>query len=359
MYGASSYGSSPYGAGPLSAAATPPAIGTAEFTLPALTVYASAHDSTGEYSAVITLPKLTLAAYGGANAVCVLPALAVTITGTSTNWGRAAFSLPSLSASGAGTVTTGGSAAITLPMFSVVGYTGAVLSATLGGVTVAATGTTGGVASITARLPMLVVEATGTAQNRGGANITLPAVRAANSAVAWLMLPGLRVTATGTAVVAATYEAYALNLNHSSDTNDEVTHYTNFPFTHVVRYKNSYYGANSTGLYLLDGTTDDSVPIAWSMKTAFTDFDTDYLKNISMAYFGGRLGPNATIGVVEGESGEFTYSYSTPRGSTAQNYRQPFGKGLRARYYAIFAGGSDVATIDSITFNIAKSARKV
>ncbi len=119
-------------------------------------------------------------------------------------------------------------------------------------------------AAITA--PLFKLSASGTAQNYGGASLLAPSPRLGAQAQAWLIAPGATLTAAGTAVVTATYEAYALNLNHPPAQRgipeiDELTRYTNFPFTHIVRYQNSYYGANSTGLYLLEGTTDDGALI--------------------------------------------------------------------------------------------------
>jgi len=172
-----------------------------------------------------------------------------------------------------------------------------------------------------------------------------------------------RLTAIGTAVITATYEAYAVNLKHTPRGNeqptDEVTHYTNFPFTHVVRYKNSYYGANSTGLYLLEGTTDAATPIPFAVKTAMTDFKSPTKKTLASAYFGGRFGPASTITLTAGEDTPASYTYSTPRDQNAQNYRQTFGKGLKARYYQLAVAGSDTLELDSIELDVHNLTRRI
>jgi hypothetical protein len=254
---------------------------------------------------------------------------------------------------------------ITTPSPNLVGYSGAVCSITLiGGHTVQATGTSGGIGGATITAPLFELSASGTAQNYGSADLIAPSARLGGQAQAYLIAPGATLTAVGTATITATHEAYALNLSHTPRkgnevVNDEMTRYTNFPFTHVVRYQNSYFGANSTGLYLLEGTTDDGAPIEWEVKTAYTDFDSAQHKTLEMAYFGGRLGPEATISLFAGEQTTNPYEYTTPRGAAAQNYRQPFGRGQKARYYALGASGDDVVTIDSITLNVATLARKV
>ena len=186
----------------------------------------------------------------------------------------------------------------------------------------------------------------------------------ATTGAAQIVIPGPLLTAIGTATVAVTYEAYALNLKHQdAESPDELTHYTNYPFDKIVRYQNSYFGVNATGLYLLEGTTDFAepapTPVLWAFKTAMTDFELPNLKTVNWAYFGGRMAPAATVSIHFGDTGEQSYAYATPRGASAQNYRQPFGRGIKSRYYAFEAEGAGVLSLDSILFDIAKSARKV
>jgi hypothetical protein len=253
-----------------------------------------------------------------------------------------------------------------LPAFSSSAYTGALCSVTLGKLTLQATGTTGGIGGAQITLPLFHATAVATAQNHGYANIVLPALgmhSGGNGAA--VSLPALNLTAIGTAVVTATYEAYAVNLKHTQQPGDnttpvdEMTHYTNFPFTHVVRYKNSYYGANSTGLYLLEGTTDAGTAIPWAVQTAMTDFGDTHKKTISAALFSGRFGPASTVSLIAGEQTPTTYNFSTPRDQLAQNHRQVFGKGLKERYYALGASGSDTMQLDTLELDVNKLSRRI
>lgn len=331
--------------------------------LPALS--STGHSSMGEQAAAFSAPSPTLLAFGGTNAGLAAPSPTLTTAGTVTTSATAGPMAPSPTLVATGTVDAMAHADITTPSPNLVGYSGAVCSITLiGGHTVQATGTSGGIGGATITVPLFELSASGTAQNYGSADLIAPSARLGGQAQAYLIAPGATLTAVGTATVTAAYEAYVLNLNHTPRkgnevVNDEMTRYTNFPFTHVVRYQNSYFGANSTGLYLLEGTTDDGAPIEWEVKTAFTDFDSAQHKTLEMAYFGGRLGPEATISLFAGEQTTNPYEYTTPRGAAAQNYRQPFGRGQKARYYALGASGDDVVTIDSITLNVATLARKV
>ncbi|MGL4807117.1 MAG: hypothetical protein ACRC4O_00100, partial [Giesbergeria sp.] len=138
-----------------------------------------------------------------------------------------------------------------------------------------------------------------------------------------------------------------------------VTRYTNFPFTHIVRHKNSYYGVNSSGLYLLEGTTDAGAAIPYEARTHISDLDEIKLKTPVSAYFGGRMGAASTVTLYAGEAGEEVYSFTTPRGAVAQNYRQKFGRGLKTRYFALGASGSAEFSIDNVAFEVATMTRRI
>lgn len=336
-----------------------------EIAFPKLAVGFTAHDSTGEQAANITLPSLSVAITTGANAKASLPALSVDASGTVTNLANAPITLPLLTVESGVTVASMANADITLPSLSAIAYSGALCSVTIGSLTMQATGTVGSVASAQVTLPLLQATSQATANGYGGAAITLPMLSVSTGAKAALTLPGLKLTAIGTATVTATYEAYAVNLNHQRGvTNQEIpinetTRYTNFPFTHVVRYMNSYYGANSTGLYLLEGTTDAGTAIPFDVKTAMTDFKSPTKKTVESAYFSGRFGPASTITLTAGEDTPKTYSYSTPRDQNAQNHRQTFGKGLKERYYSLELAGTGALELDGIEMNVKNLSRRI
>ena len=332
-------------------------------TAPSATLFATGRNSAGDNDFTYTAPVPTLSARGGANAKLTAPSPTLTTTATFTNFGRASITAPSATLSASGTVSGVGQAALTFSTpYKLVGYSGAVASITLTGKhTVQATSTAGSIGGAAITCPLFELSASGTAQNYGSASLLAPAARLGAQAQAWLKPPGFTLTAIGSATITATYEAYAVNLLHrNTDTPvNEATRYTNFPFTHVVRYKNSYYGANATGLYLLEGTTDDGVPIPWEFKTTITDFESPMAKTVVSAYFAGRMGPEATVGIHLGESGDVSYSHSTPRGPVAQNYRQVFGLGLKARYYALSVAGEGIMELDSVEFNTKTLSRRI
>lgn len=341
---------------------------SAALICPTFTFAASGSDTTDANAAKLKMPSFVQAAYGGATGAPTAPAFTAAGTGTVTATGQAALSAPSFVISATGRVSATAGAALTLGTpsswnYNVVGYSGAVLSVTLPSGTITATGTTGAVGGATLTLPLFELTATGTVNELSFAELTAPAFATVSTGRAALVMPEGTLSIIGTAVVAVTYEAYAVNLNHTprrgEEPIDEMTHFTNYPFDKIVRYKNSYFGMNATGLYLLEGTTDDGAAIPWSFQTALMDFGTPQQKTLEMAYFGGRLGPAATVELIVGEAATESYVYTTPLDSTAQNYRQPFGRGLKARYYAVAASGVDEVTLDTITFNVTNMTRRI
>lgn len=323
------------------------------------------HDSTGEQAASITCPLPTTAAYGGGNGRSGTATVAVTATGTTIGWGKAAVSAPSATATASGTTTATASGAATSARINIIGYGGAVCSVTIDGATVQAIGYTGALGRAQIICPLVEVMAGATARAHGTADIICPMPGLGGTIQAWILAPSATVVAVGTATVTASYEAYAVNLKHvprgpgQEAPVDEVAHYTNFPFTHVVRYRNSYYGANSTGLYLLEGTTDDDVPIPFAVKTGTTDFGSPEKKTVASAYFSGRFGPASTISLQSGEDAPNSYNFSTPRDALAQNHRQMFGKGVKEKYHALSVSGTDVCELDSIELDVRKTTRRV
>lgn len=332
---------------------------------PMQTIYSTGHSSEGENALIFAPPTPLLVSYGGSNAELTAPTPTLSATATVVALANTTIVAPAGRIAATATVSEMVGISITSPMARLIGYSGAVCSITLTGApTIQATGTMGGVAQIAITAPLFQLESTATAQNHGSLLITAPMGKMVTGAQAYIIAPMATLTAIGTATVTATYEAYALNLNHApgrpgESIVDEVTRYTNFPFTHVVRYKNSYYGVSSGALYLLEGTTDSSTPVAYAVETAKTDFGTPDKKTLISTYFGGRIGAAETVKLIVGETGSQSYNYTTPRGPLAQNYRQKFGRGIKTRYYALGVEGSDVFELDALDFEINKLTRRI
>lgn len=174
--------------------------------------------------------------------------------------------------------------------------------------------------------------------------------------------PMATVFIAGSDDVVAEYEAYAVNLyageagadpqSAYDSKGNEVTHYTSYPFTQIVRLHDKYYGVGAAGVYLLDGDTDAGAVIPWAFRTTLMDNRQKNLKTVRSVYVGARLVEESLVTLVVGEKQDLEYSYSTPRGDNAQTYRQKFGRGVKSRYFALEMSdlnGHDIE-IDTLEF---------
>lgn len=340
-----------------------------DFTGPSPTLLSLGHDSTGENAANLTAPSPTLEITTGANSRLTAPTQTLTATGTVTILATATLVAPKATLSAAGTVSGMATASLSAPRPNLIGYGGAVCSISVtGNPTLLATGTTGSIGGVQATCPLFELTASGTAQNYGSADLIAPSPALGLTAQAWLTAPSAQLTAIGSAVVAVTYEAYVVNLLEALDTNPrsnyeakvpETTRYTNFPFTHVIRHQGSYYGANSTGLYLLEGTTDDGVDIPFAVKTCETDFDSPQLKTVESAYFAGRIGNAETVTLYAREETTHAMSFTTPRNTKPQSHRQVFPRGEKARYFAVGISGTKEFELDTIDLSVGTTKRRI
>lgn len=333
--------------------------------LPSLKASITGHDSTGERAIFFKAPKLQGQMYGGATLRGKLPKLTGALSATSTAMAQIHATLPKFTGAMSGTAGGEGKITATLPKMTGSGRFGGILTVSLSPLTGSLSSTGGSLGRIIGKLPMFQAVLVGTAQPHGEITAVLPSMQPAAGGRIVGVLPKFMMVAIGHAVVTATYEAYALNLKHQAVPGivpvDEMTHYTNFPFDRIVRWGSDYYGMAGDGLYLLfTGTTDfGSVPITYDVQTHMTDFGTPLKKTVVSAYFGGRLGTNATITLRVGEIATKVYTFTTPRGVDAQNYRQKFGLGTKARYFAIEAAGAGAFDSDVLEFNVAQMTRRI
>lgn len=188
----------------------------------------------------------------------------------------------------------------------------------------------------------------------GKAFAPVPSLRAA------IVAPSPVVRASGGVVALVEFEAYAVNLQTSVEGGGyEVTRYTNFPFSNVVRAHGRYFGVAGDGLWALQGQTDAGVPTPWSVRLATTDFGEAQRKHVAAGYVGGRLGDAAEFEVLCGEDQQERYAYQNLRGSRGQNYRCQFGRGMVARYFSFGLNGAGAAEIHNMEFDVQQRTRRI
>lgn len=350
----------------LSVATTTVEIGHATTRAPASTTAATG--LTGGVAKTYVSMPFEVSATGrvstSAGVYAVMPKASVTASG-SRRVASAAATAPRPVLTAIGTAHESANANARMPLASLIGYGGAVLSVSSGRPTVSASAVTGSVGVVTATLPLVVLSSTATQHERGGAVLRMPSLVVGPSGRVAAVMPAGRITSIGHAVVAVTQEAYVLNMNSLQVDGQDVvmggqlTRYTDFPFTKVVRYLGSYYGVASDGLYLLEGDTNNGAPIEWAFTTCTTDFKAPMKKTVASVYFGGELGPEAEFMVACGELPDQMHQYTTTKQALQRNHRQKFGLGRKARYYAFGVAGDGELNLDSLEFEVANMTRRI
>lgn len=77
-------------------------------------------------------------------------------------------------------------------------------------------------------------------------------------------------------------EAFVMNI-----LGNRVTRYQNFPFSHLAKIGDTYYGINTNGLYELTGDTDTGTGVNGTVLTPSTDFSDFNSKNVAYMYMNG------------------------------------------------------------------------
>lgn len=140
------------------------------------------------------------------------------------------------------------------------------------------------------------------------------------------------------------------------------TQYKNYEFNSVAKIGGRYYGASSSGLFLLDGEDDDGQPIEASFGLGQLDFGNPQLKTIAHCYLGtasGGLGLNVKA-LYRGAPASYDYP-ARGHGATVREVRFDLGKGLSSTYVmpTFYNIGGDAFEVDSIRFLIAESTRRI
>jgi len=143
------------------------------------------------------------------------------------------------------------------------------------------------------------------------------------------------------------YSAWVLNAETTG-----VTSYSNFPFNSLITHNNYTYGITETGLYRLEGSTDENNPINVSVKTGDIDFGISREKNVPRAYLyiltNGEL-VFKTISTHQGSRTERNYALtvrSTDSDDDETMRRIPLARGLRGTWWSFELQNIDGASVE-------------
>lgn len=139
--------------------------------------------------------------------------------------------------------------------------------------------------------------------------------------------------------------------------NFATTEYTNYVFNSFAQMGNQYLGATSSGLFELDGATDNGAAIIADIKSGLMQLGGSRFTSFKAAYLGVRGAGDFVLKLVTGDG--TTYNYAVV-GKSMQTTKVHFGKGLRARYFSfeLISAGQDF-DLDTIEFIPLVAQRRV
>lgn len=130
--------------------------------------------------------------------------------------------------------------------------------------------------------------------------------------------------------------------------NFATTEYTNYEFNSFAQMGNQFLGASSTGLYELDGDTDNGAAIIADIKSGLMQLGGSRFTSFKAAYLGVRGSGDFVLKLETGDGKFYTYAVV---GKNMQTTKVHLGKGLRARYFSfeLISTGQDF-DLDTVEF---------
>lgn len=166
----------------------------------------------------------------------------------------------------------------------------------------------------------------------------------------------------------ADFDAEDVHVWVMNDRNGAMSRYTNYGFNSFARIGDRYFGADSSGLYLLEGDCDqtdlDEVPIVGKAGTGLLDLGSKELKHVSNVYLSvaseGRIAVDVEVSAGYKTVERFRY-YARSLGRNAEQQRVDVGRGLRSNFYAFEASNPDGGMFELDGFDVAlqKSTRRI
>ena len=127
------------------------------------------------------------------------------------------------------------------------------------------------------------------------------------------------------------YRGVAINL-----TNQAISTYSNYPFNSLAYFNGKYYGATSTGLYILGKGHDNGRQILSKIKTGPMDFGTKATKYIRDVWLTYRSDGHVSVTFSVDESNEEEVERITQLASNElREEKLKVARGLKGRYWTL------------------------
>lgn len=139
--------------------------------------------------------------------------------------------------------------------------------------------------------------------------------------------------------------------------NGAVTEYGNYAFNSFAQLGDTYLGATSSGLYELQGDTDDGTAVLARIKSGLMQMAGSNFTQFKGAYLGIRGEGEFVLRLITGDDEVYDYGFEA---DSMRTTRVVLGKGLRARYFAfeLLTEGQDF-DVDTVEFIPLMNSRRV
>ena len=135
------------------------------------------------------------------------------------------------------------------------------------------------------------------------------------------------------------------------------TEYQNYNFNSFAQMGNKFLGASPSGLYELDGDTDDGADVIGTIRGGYAQFGGSKFTSFKGAYLGLRGDGDYVLRLIDGTDTIRDYAVTQ---SSMRTAKINLGKGLRSRYFAweLISTGQDF-DLDSVEFIPITAQRRV
>jgi len=291
------------------------------------------------------IPMFYIAGYLYANPLARLSSDLPLLTLMASSGGLAAIELPGLTLSAEAHQNPIAEVAVNLPKLTVIatGYSDltATASCLLPVISVSAAASQYELSILNRYLPLLSLEANAIMGDSLSLNISLPKLKLDASAY-WLVpgildtiLPELKLSAFARVV----YSALSFNIK-----NQAMTSYPVFDFNNMMTFNGKPIAIGRTGIYELSGSTDDSVDIAWKIRSGKLDLKKNHLRQIWVT---GKEEGTVTLAIEDQDGTRYEYP-ETVLYANETELRFKIGKGIKTRYFIMELAGVGTAIIDQI-----------
>lgn len=142
--------------------------------------------------------------------------------------------------------------------------------------------------------------------------------------------------------------------------NNATSTFENYAFNSFAKIGGRYFGLKADGLYLLEGDTDDTLPIRASVSFGKQDFGTPSKKNMTRAYVGGSSTGALLLKIITGDGTEYIYA-ARDAAAFLRQQRFDVGRGLQSNYFTfeLFNQEGCDFELDTVEFFAADFSRRI